>query len=229
MIGIFITTAASGAEKWGYELPSFGKDTRIVALYRSATGDIVAELSYGVGKTRYADFYDTGLKKRLAPDNALQIAQVYGVEKKIAADNHLTPIKWQMAVTNSAGTVFGTEDLSGPKCRWPYDVALTTMGAGPQDFQRDYLILKKLPKVERQSYGCNYLDSPGHPMLRTRYREQSPNLYWSSGPDVYFALRDAPYLVRFDAKGNTHFFDHRTDFVMVRAEKIGALVEKMET
>jgi hypothetical protein len=228
LANFYVMSTATAAEKWGYELPSFGEDTRIVALYKSAADDIVIEFAYGERQARYADFYDTGSGKRLAPDKALEIARVYGVEKKIAQANHLTPVKWQMEATNSAGTVFKTTDLSGPKCKWPYDVALTIMGAGPSEFERDYLILKKLPKGESQSYGCNYLDSPRHPRLTTHYREQHSALYWTSGPDVYVASPDTPYLVRFDAKGDTHFFDDRTDLVMVPAGKIGALVEKME-
>jgi hypothetical protein len=225
----FFSSATAAAEKWGYELPSFGKDTRIIGLYKSATGDIVAEFIYSEGAARYVDFYDLGSKKRLAPDKARETAQVAGAEDKVAADNHLTRIAQRYGgVTNSAGTVFKSKDLSGPKCVWPYDLAFTIGRTEPQGAQRDYLVLQKLPEAEGQSYGCIYVDSPAHFRLATRYRQQRPSPFWTSGPDVYLALTDAPYLIRFDAKGNTHFFDHRADFVMVRAEKIGALVKKME-
>jgi hypothetical protein len=217
---------ACAEEPWGWELPDFGKDTRIVGLYRSAKGAMVVELAHVDLKSQRTYFYDTALKERLTPKLSQQITDRRSEERVVNA-NHLTPINRHMAVNNSAGTSFALKDLSGGKCEWPYDVALTV--ETKRLVWREYLILQKLPKPETGHYGCSYAGSPGALALRTRYRAQEPDLYWSSGPNVYYALHDLPYLVRFDASGNTHFFDHRKDVMMIDASMIGPIVGKMES
>jgi hypothetical protein len=41
-------------------------------------------------------------------------------------------------------------------------------------------------------------------------------------------MEDVLWVVRFDAQGRTHFFNHRQDAGLVRAEAIAPLVKQME-
>ena len=218
---------AKADEPWGYELPVFGADTTITALYRSQAGAIVMAFAYGPRDARLADFYDTGLKKRLAPERAREMARASPSDKQVAAALHLTPIPSQLELTNAAGTQFGMDDLSGTRCLWPYDAALTIMVPGPAAYRRDYLVAWKLPRPENQAYGCSYATPLHDGALRMRFHGEEPLYYGNAGPDVYavFAHR---YLVRFGPKGETRFFDHRTDAAMIDAEGIVPLVAQMD-
>ena len=212
---------AQAQELWGHELPDFGADTGITALYRSPAGAIVMGFAYGPWRARRADFYDTGLKKRLAPERAAETAADHAAQARVAASLHLAPIAERPEVTNAAGTQFKLEDLTGGTCLWPYSGVVTiTAPAGPP--QR-WLVAWKLAQVENQPYGCSHATALQDVTLRTKFQEEDPRWYGGADADVYavFAHR---YLVRFDAKGQTHFFDHRKDAVMVRADGIAPLV-----
>jgi len=209
---------------WGHELPDFGPDTGITALYRSATGGLVMGFAYGPWNARRADFYDTGLKKRLAPERAAETAADHAAGARVAASLQLAPIAEQSDVTNAAGTQFTLEDLTGGTCLWPYSGAVTITAPGGQP-QR-WLVAFKLPGAENQPYGCSHATALQDVKLRTKFHEEDPRWYGGAGPDVYavFAHR---YLVRFDAQGRTHFFDHRKDAAMVRADAIAPLVARI--
>jgi hypothetical protein len=201
---------AMAQEPWGYELPVFGADTVITALYRSQAGAIVMAFSYGAGNSRLNGFYDTGLRKRIAPGQ------------------QLTPIPSQPELTNSAGTAFGVDEQADANCFLPYDAVLTIKGAGQAENLRDYLVVWKLPRAEKQVYGCSFATPLQDGALQLRFRGEAPDYYWSARPDVYavFARR---YLVRFDAGGETHFFDRRKHAAMIRADRIAPLVKGLGT
>lgn len=212
---------ALAQQPWGYELPDFGADTGITTLYRSQAGAIVMGFAYGPWRARRADFYDTGLKQRLAPERAAETDADHAAEARVAAALHLAPIAERPEVTNAAGTQFKLEDLTGGTCLWPYSgvVAITAPAAQPQR----WLVAWKLAQATSQPYGCSHATALQDVKLRTKFQEEDPSWYGGADADVYavFAHR---YLVRFDANGQTHFFDHRKDAAMVRAEPVAPLV-----
>ena len=218
--------SAMAQAPWGYELPDFGSDTVITALYRSQAGAIVLGFSHGPRNARQADFYDTGLNRRLAPEQAVD-ARSPAQERQRLAELHLTPISGHAELTNAAGTQFGMEDLSSSRCLWPYDAALTITGPAPNGHLRDYLVVWKLPQAEEQSFGCRDDTPLNAGPLRLRFHGEAPQYYRDAGPDV-FAVFARRYLVRFDAGGETHFFDHRKDAALIRAAAIMPLVRKMD-
>lgn len=207
---------------WGYELPVFGANTGITGLYRSDAGALVLGFAYGPWNARRGDFYDTGLKKRLAPERAGAIAGDRAFEAQVAASLHLTPLAEQAEATNAAGTQFGLYDMGAGQCLWPYSgaVAVTPAAAPP----RRYVVAWKLAKPGNQSYGCSHATALQDVTLRTKFQEEDPRYY--GGQDVY-AVFGHRFLVRFDAAGETHFFDHRKDAVMVRADGIAPLVAQI--
>lgn len=226
-----IAAPAFAEEPWGWDLQSLGKDIRVTGLFRSSSGAVVIEFWSGHGAAMEVEFYDTALKKTLAPDRAREMANDNAVDAQVRAGLHLTEIPSHLfdPVTNSLGTQFGTASPSSGKCDLPYAHFITVTGKGPTDYLHDYLIVSKLPQPRTQSYGCRYLDAPDPVRLRLRWAGQDTMLHWSDGPNVYYVLRGIPVVVRFDAGGRTHFFDHHPTLAMVRADKIHEMTESMDT
>jgi hypothetical protein len=219
---------ACAEEPWGWELPNFGKNLRIVSLYRTPAGDMVAWFSDLAGKgKRVSGFYDFTARKQLATPAEMIAIKDYKAEKSFLGSHHLTRIPYGSLMDPVyEGARFYLDDLSGGKCSFPYDEAVSIQplkGEGGL-----YLVVWKSPVPASESYGCSYVDEPEQVRLHTRYRVQGWHFNWTTGQDKYLILSDVPWVVRFDAEGRTHFFDHRRNAGLVRAEAIAPLVEQME-
>lgn len=222
---LFVQPAAAD-EPWGWELPDLGEPVRIIALYQSDQGDLVA---YFVNKRKLRDYgpshfsglFDLKTREQLTTPDEMASIKNHETEMAVLNKHHLNKVYF-FGGPSDPSVLAKIEDFSGPRCALPYDEGFSING-------KLYLIVWKPPAPIRQAYGCSSTEGEGPSgTVRTRYQGQEYAFNYKVGSNWYFIMQDAPWVIRFDAQGETHFFDHRQDAALVPAEPIQGLVQQMQ-